>query len=84
MGSRPGSKNSSISSIKTGFPLEQAYPRVRYRFGVDYFKIMMSFYFSRFLIHLLAYCCGSIMRGHLDDLVARIPFSTETVSVGSP
>lgn len=84
MGSSPGSKNSLISSIKTGFPLDVANPKVLYKLRVVCFSITNSLPFSRFLIHLFACCYGSIIRGHLELLVANIPFSIDTVSVGSP
>ncbi|KAA6387433.1 MAG: hypothetical protein EZS28_017041 [Streblomastix strix] len=43
-------------------------------------KFLLSF----FLIHLLAYPYGSIIKGHLFALVIINPFSIERLSAGSP
>ena len=39
---------------------------------------------TRFLIHLFACPCGSMKRGHLLENLTITPFSTDSVSLGSP
>jgi hypothetical protein len=82
-GSRAGSSSSPTLSINTVLPKRIAFSNVRK--NVSSVNLTTSkFLLSFFLIHLLAYPYGSIIKGHLLALVIINPFSIERLSVGSP
>ncbi|KAA6313002.1 MAG: hypothetical protein EZS28_055830, partial [Streblomastix strix] len=54
------------------------------RKNVSSVNLTSKFLLSFFLIHLLAYPYGSIIKGHLLALVIINPFSIEILSAGSP
>lgn len=78
-----GSKFSSASYIKAGYPFD-IHSLISFENNLsENFNIFNFSYLKAFLIQLLAYIWGSIIRGHLYPWVARMEFSYETLSDGN-
>ena len=84
MGLRAGSNYSPTFSSNTGWPNWMAFSNVLKKLGSDSFITLSFLCIYIFLIHLLAWPCGSIQSGHLLDLKIMIPFYSEKESDGKP
>lgn len=84
IGSRAGSRISSMFSSRTGYPNRIEFSKVFKKFGSVNFVVCILFSAPKFFIHLLAYPWGSIIRGHLLQLKMKIPFSIDNLSAGRP
>ena len=71
-------------SSNTGFPYCTAASSRLMNYRSLNFRICSLSFFSRFLSHLFAWPCGSMLSVHLCDLWIIIPFSTENESPGRP
>mmetsp|Transcript_16562 Transcript_16562/g.49424 ORF Transcript_16562/g.49424 Transcript_16562/m.49424 type:complete len:316 (+) Transcript_16562:2994-3941(+) len=83
-GSSAASSTSPTFSSSTARPNRTPFSSVRSMSFSESLITSRPFSRSMFLIHLLACICGSIMSGQRRALDTMMPFSTETVSVGSP
>jgi hypothetical protein len=83
IGSIAGSRFSSISSTKHGFPFLQTEVISLKKFFVVNFRIIKPSSLNIVFIHLFACCYGSMQSPYLSACVHNIPFSCETASVGS-
>ena len=68
-GSRMGSKSSPMFSSSTGVPNWMQFSRVRTKSESVSLMTCRFLALSMFLIHLLAWPCGSIISGHLRALL---------------
>lgn len=83
-GSNMGSKVSSMSSIKRGWPILTQVSRSLIKVPEAILVYFILFSYSRFFIHLLAYNCGSITKGKALLLNTNIPLLIDTESEGRP
>ena len=70
--------------MDTGLPKRTALTTERRNSFSDSLMIWRPASFCMFLIHLLAWPCGSIINDHRDDLERMMAFSVDRASVGKP
>mmetsp|Transcript_105792 Transcript_105792/g.304199 ORF Transcript_105792/g.304199 Transcript_105792/m.304199 type:complete len:307 (+) Transcript_105792:2350-3270(+) len=83
MGSIIGSNSSSRFSNRNGLPYWMASSRNLMYSSLKVFTVSGAFS-SFFLIQLTICIWGSTHKGHRDDLVTRMPFCTQSSSLGKP
>ena len=82
--SSAGSISSPTSSINKGWPKDKASSRCWRKYLWLRLVTFRLFSFSRLVIQILPWPCGSISRGNLVALVTIIPFCVDNSSDGSP
>jgi hypothetical protein len=70
--------------MDTGLPKRTALTTERRNSFSDSLMIWSPASLCVFLIHLLAWPCGSIIKDHRDDLERMMAFSVDRASVGKP